>query len=193
MRMSLGRNKEHRMSSIVIVTGAPGTGKTTLASYLANASVRGVHVPADLFFTFPAHAISPYRPAAHQQNADIICALARTAAAFASRDYEVFLEGILGPWFLPMIAAEVQLSGAVVEYVVLQAPLEVSLSRVRQRSGRDRDPVVRQMHAQFANLGAYARHAVDAGERSTADLAREVATRRAAGAFTLDLQQLASR
>lgn len=49
---------------IVIVTGPPGAGKTTVSAHLARSSVQGLHLPADVFFTFPAHPIAPYRPAA---------------------------------------------------------------------------------------------------------------------------------
>src|SRR5215831_1189928 len=113
------------MSPIVIVTGAPGTGKTTFAACLAQRTARGLHIPADVFYTFPAHPISPYRAASHDQNRDIIIAVARTAATFAARSYDVFLDGIFGPWFLPVLAAELLSSGAAAEYVVLRAPLDI--------------------------------------------------------------------
>ena len=93
------------MLPIVIVTGSPGTGKTTVAAALAKARARGLHLPADVFFTFPAHAIPPYQPEARDQNRDIMIALARTAATFAGRGYDVFMDGIFGPWFLPVVAA----------------------------------------------------------------------------------------
>ena len=176
------------MSPIVIITGPPGTGKTTLAAYLARAKPRGMHIPADLFFTFPAHPISPYRATAHEQ----IIALARTAATFASRGYDVFLDGTFGPWFLPVIAAEFRMTGATVQYVVLHAPLDVALNRIRSRCGDRRDHVVRKMHGEFADLGRYASHAIETTDRSPRDLAAEFARRQAEGAFTLDLRSFGS-
>jgi len=95
-------------SPVLILTGPPGSGKTTVAALLAAASPRGLHIPADVFWTFPAHPVSPYRPAGHEQNADIVVGLTRAAAAVAICGYDVVVDGILGPWFLPTIAAELR-------------------------------------------------------------------------------------
>lgn len=92
--------RREAMSGITIVTGCPGAGKTTLAHHASKREARGLHIPADVFYTFPAHPISPILPEAHEQNAAVIVAVSRTAAAFASRGYAVFLDGIIGPWFL---------------------------------------------------------------------------------------------
>jgi len=177
------------MSSIVIVTGAPGTSKTTLAVHLAKSRERGLHIPADIFFTFPAHPISPYAVAAHAQNTDIMVALAQTAVTFAARNYDVFLDGIFGPWFLPLVASELRPSGIPVEYLVLQAPLEEALERVRRRCGDGKDHIVRQMHVAFADLGPYANHTIDTSNRTTDELAQEFVRRRIEGAFALDLER----
>jgi cytidylate kinase len=180
------------MAPIVIVTGAPGTGKTTVARRLAHARPRGLHLPADPFFEFPAHPISPYRPEAREQNVDLMIVLARTAAAFASRGYDVFLEGIFGPWFLPVLARELQSSGRPVDYVVLRAPLDTVVGRVRAREGSSRERVVRQMHAAFADLGEYAGHAVDTGEATPEEVVAAVWRGQADGVFTLDTARLAA-
>jgi cytidylate kinase len=180
------------MASIVIVTGSPGTGKTTLAAYLSKSHARGLHIPSDIFYTFPVHPISPYRSEAHEQNADIIVAVTHTAVIFAGRGYEVFLDGIFGPWFLPMMAAELRPSRLPVHYVVLRAPLEIALRRVQDRIGHERDHVVRQMHAAFANLGRYAGHTLDSQGR-VEEVAAEFARRHAGGEFLLDLNVTPSK
>jgi predicted kinase len=178
------------MSSIVIVTGAPGTGKTALAALLSEALPRGLHIPSDVFYSFPAHPIPPYRAEADDQNADIIVALAQTSAAFARRGYDVFLDGIFGPWFLPLMAAELMGVAVPVDYVVLCAPLEVALARAESRSRPTKADVVRQMHVAFADLGSYEAHAIDAGRRTLAELGEEFRRRQSQGDFMLDLRRV---
>src|SRR6185295_2827791 len=165
--------KQQGTSPVVIITGSPGTGKTTLAGHLARTKPRGLHLLSDVFYTFPAHPISPYEPAADEQNTDIIIALTRTATAFASRGYEVFLDGIVGPWFLPLVTAGLRRAEHSAEYVILQVPLEAALERVRGRQGSGKDHVVRQMHERFSDLGPFARHAIVSGERSVEEIAAE--------------------
>lgn len=173
------------MSAITILTGCPGTGKTTVAGLLANAKPRGLHIPADVFYTFPAHPISTYRPAALEQNTSIIMAVTETAKSFAGRGYTVMLDGIFGPWFLPvMTRATGPLEGSI-SYVILQAPLETALRRVQARIGHERDHVVRQLHEAFGDLGDYAKHAVDTGTRDAAAVAAELGPAIDRGEFLL--------
>lgn len=178
---------------IVIVTGPPGAGKTTLAAHLAGASARGVHVRGDAFFAFLAHPIAPLLPQSHGQNEIVIRATLRACVAFARGRYEVFLDGIFGPWFLPLVAVELAPAGVAVEYVVLRVALDEAHRRATTRA---EDPaaahVVAQMHAAFADLGALEQHALDVGTRDTLTLAAEVARLRAAGRFRLDLARLAA-
>jgi predicted kinase len=181
---------EGRASSIVILTGSPGTGKTTVGARLAKAKPRGLHIPSDVFYTFPAHPISPYRPAALEQNTDIIAAVTRTSAAFAGRGYHVILDGIFVPGFLPVMAMALQPTGVSVQYVVLRAPLEIALRRVQDRIGYEKDHVVRLMHAAFSDLGPYAAHSVDTGTRDADAVAADLGTSLDHGEFVLDLSQV---
>ena len=178
------------MSGITIVTGCPGAGKTTLAHHASKREARGLHIPADVFYTFPAHPISPILPEAHEQNAAVIVAVSRTAAAFASRGYAVFLDGIIGPWFLPVVAAEFGSTGIPVEYVVLQVSLEQAIRRAGSRTRPGAEAVVRHMHSEFQKLGNYASHVLDTTELGTDDALAEFTRRRSAGDFALDLAQV---
>lgn len=173
------------MSAITILTGCPGTGKTTVAALLAKSKPRGLHIPADVFYTFPAHPISPYRPAALEQNTDIIMAATQTAKAFAGRGYAVILDGIFGPWFLPVIVGTLGPADTRLSYVILQAPLEIALRRVQERVGHEKDHVVRQLHAAFVDLGTYAKHVVDTASRDAAAVAAELGPAVDRGEFLL--------
>jgi predicted kinase len=173
------------MPSVTILSGAPGTGKTTVAARLARSSVRGAHIQADLFFGFPASPIPPHLPAAQEQNATIMVALARTAAAFATRGYDVFLDGIFGPWFMPLLRAELADAAVDVHYVVLRAPLDICLQRVRGRRDQSDEAMVRKMHAELDELGAYTRHAVAASDLAAEQVADEITRRLRIGELRL--------
>lgn len=179
------------MSGITIVTGVPGAGKTTLSRRAAKADPRGLHLPADIFYTFPAYPVSPVLPEAHAQNEAMIAAVIRAAAAFAARDYEVFVDGIVGPWFLPVVAAELASTRIPVEYVVLQVGCDQAVRRATSRLQQPgAEVVVRHMHAEFQNLGEYAAHAFDTTDTSIDEAFAEFARRRSTGIFALDLTRI---
>jgi len=173
--------------AITIVTGSPGAGKTTLSGHAAKAHPRGVHLVSDVFYTFPAHPISPVLPESREQNAAVIAAATRAAAAFAWRGYAVFLDGIVGPWFLPVVAGELTSTDIRVEYVVLRVGLAEAVRRATTRAQPGPEAVVRQMHAAFEDLGPYASHVLDTTDLTSEETVAEFARRRAAGVFVLDL------
>ena len=150
------------MPRITVVTGAPGTGKTTFSKRLAALDPRGIHVVSDVFYGFPAHPVDPTRPESHDQNTAIVRAVARSAGAFAESGWPVVLDGIFGPWFLPELRGALP-EGAPVEYVVLRAPLDLCLRRVRERDGTGASAKVEHMHRALTDLGALSAHAMEAG------------------------------
>lgn len=173
----------------IIVTGPPGAGKTTVAGILASgASGPTVHLVTDMFYrAIRTGYVPPYLPEAQRQNEVVIEAIAGTVATFARGGYDIVVDGIIGPWFLPPIRAACARDRLAVSYVVLRPSLDVTLSRARERAGdelKDTDAIT-GMHGAFARLGDLEGHAIDTGdldaERTAAAVRRAVAT----GAYRL--------
>ena len=99
-------------------------------------------------------------------------------ATFARGGYDVVVDGILGPWFLPPFRALSERDRLAVSYVVLRPDLATTLSRAKERVGhelRDVDAIT-GLHAAFAQLGDLEDHAIDTGgldaEQTTAEVRR---------------------
>lgn len=143
---------------ILILTGPPGSGKTTTArSLAAGSTVPAVHLHTDDFWRFIARgAIPPYLPEAQAQNGVVMNVIARAAEEFAKGGYFVIVDGIIGPWFLgPFMALAVP-----VHYIVLRPPLAIAVERCRRRGGdtlSDADTIA-ALYEQLSSLGDLERH-----------------------------------
>jgi hypothetical protein len=180
------------MASVTIVSGSPAAGKTTLAARLARAAPRGVHVAGDALFAFLAHPIDPTRVESHAQNCTVLCAQARAVRAYADGGFDVYLDGVVGPWFLGCFAGALLPEFPHVDYVVLRARLGEAARRADARTAQPVPPAtVAQMHRAFADLGRFEPHALDTTGLDPDAVAAEFARRRAQGGFRLALEQVA--
>ena len=160
--------------SLIVVTGPPGAGKSTVARELAGAFPRSALVRGDDFFAFvSAGWVAPWLREAHTQNEVVLAAAAAAAGRFVTGGYTVVYDGVVGPWFLPAFAAATGLDE--LGYAVLLPSEEQCLTRVATRTGHgftDAD-AARQMYRQFAEAGVEERHVVRTGA-APSEIAAEI-------------------
>ncbi|WP_428982965.1 AAA family ATPase [Phytohabitans maris] len=141
-------------NEVIISTEPPAAGKTTVAELLAaNASVPTVHLTTDLFYRSIRYGIRPSVPAwsaAAERGGHE--AIVGTVATFARGGYNVVVDGMVGPWFLPPFRALAERDHLPVSYVVLRPDLDTTLSRTKQRMGHELEDVgaITGLHSAFA-------------------------------------------
>lgn len=170
------------MGSLLIVTGPPGAGKSTVATELAARAERSVLVEGDAFFGFlAAGRIEPWLPASHDQNTVVTDASGATAGRFAAGGYTTIFDGILGPWFLPTFTAASGLDA--LDYVMLMPSLTLCKERVARRSREGfRDlGATEKMHHEFATSSIEERHVLPVTVATPASLADTILTAQLAG------------
>jgi cytidylate kinase len=169
-------------ADVVVVTGPPGAGKSTVAALVAQAFDVAALVPGDDFFAYWTRGfVEPWLPASAHQNEVILGAAGAAVGAYAAGGCTVVYEGVLGPWLLAPFTAG--LGPAPLHYAVLLPPVQTCLERVGGRVGHGfaDAAATRQMHAAFAGVGIDPRHVVGDPSLPPAAVAAEVVRRMGAG------------
>lgn len=152
------------MAQVIILSGPPGSGKSSVAESLCERYDRTVHLETDALFAAVRMGFTkPWRAASARQNEMVSRAAARAATAYAQELYTVFIDAVVGPHLLPIYVDELQVARVRVQFVLLMPSLEETLRRGREREATLRvpEPQLRELHAQFVRYGPFAGCTID--------------------------------
>jgi len=175
---------------VLILSGPPGVGKTTVAAIFAQRAERSVHLEADRFFFFIRSGfVEPWDPASHEQNQMAMRTAAAAAASYATAGYETVFEGIVIPrWTLGVVRETLEVAGVPASYAVLRAPRAHCVARVQEREGHPdahAPDVLAALCSEFDDLEAFERHAIDVAGLDPEQAAAAVAARLEGGDLAL--------
>lgn len=148
------------MGELVIVSGPPGAGKSTVAAALAARRDPSVLVEGDAFFRFLHRGrVDPWLTEAHGQNIIVGEAAAAATARFAAGPFWTIYDGVVEPWALETFTA---MGAAPIHYVVLLPDIEgvrrpgaeARPARIPRRGGHP-------PHARGVRSGRYCRASPD--------------------------------
>jgi predicted kinase len=167
---------------LLLLTGTPGCGKTTIAPLVADHAPLSACLDLDWFFAkLRSGAIEPWREEAHQQNRVVLSAAASAVATFTAGGYFTVADGILNPSRLDLFVSACEPLGIDLNYAVLYAPLSVVLARVEARRtepehlGALADAgVVQDLWNGFEAHDVDDRHRVDSSDRPPGLIAEEI-------------------
>ncbi len=145
---------------IYLITGAPGSGKSTVCKALLQRHPLGLHIPVDdvrsMVVSGIAHPVPRWTPETGRQFALARRGAAQLARLYALANFAVAIDDVIPPGhdvddiFVP------ELVGLALRCVLLLPSLEVALARNQQRINKDFDTsvltyVITRLHDEFAS------------------------------------------
>jgi len=173
------------VADVLILSGPPGAGKTTVAQALAERYDRVAHIPVDVLrhFVTPTGYVPSSRPgpAWERQNRLAVrngCVIARN---FLEERYGVIVDDIVaGRLHLDWYVEDLKASGVAIHFVRLMPNLAECERRDRERKeGRAPPGRVAQVYEQILDAGDFAGAAIDNTDLSpyqTADRVQDLTT-----------------
>ncbi len=182
MSSEIDRPADSTAGTLLVVSGPPGSGKSTIGALLADRMSPSALIEGDAFFRFLRNGmIEPWRVEARAQNEAIMRIQATTASRYRSAGYETVYDGVVGPWFLDTFTA----AAGAFDYVVLMPPIQTCLDRITTRVDHEFDDATgtRSLHDQFADTCTVdlRAHVFDSSSGSPQEIADRITRARLSG------------
>lgn len=161
---------------LILISGPPAAGKSTVAQLIADALEPSVHLHGDLFFEGIRRGfVPPWAAGSRRQNEVVVAAMTAAALRYVQGGYHVVVDFVLGPWHLRPVIEQASVADAVLQYVVLRPSVDAAIERSRARGpAKLPDDAIRDLCVQFSDLDQYERHAVDSTTLTAAETAASV-------------------
>ena len=119
---------------LVILTGPPGAGKSTIGRLVAAEYNPSACIHSDWAYTTIVNGfIRQWEPESDPQNQAVIRSSIAMAARLVEGGYFTVIEGIFGPWYLHLVQDELDGHQIRPHYVVLRPDIEKCLERAQNR------------------------------------------------------------
>ncbi|MEX2224966.1 MAG: AAA family ATPase [Dehalococcoidia bacterium] len=165
------------MAQIVIVSGPPASGKSTVCEALCERYDRTVHLETDDAYGWIRMGfVRPWHTDSSRQNMMVSRAAARAATAFAQEGYAVFIDGVIGPAHLPVYLEELEKAGVPVHFALLLPALDVAVRRAAQREKRitGAEEMFRRVYPMFSDAPNFAGCTIDTSDMTPMQTADRV-------------------
>ena len=162
---------------VLVLSGPPAAGKSTVATLITDGWDLSIHLRADYFGDeFIRNGfLRPWTPESHEQNTTVIRAITAAAVEYANGGYSVVVDGIVGPWFVKLLTETFASHGVVWHYAILLPTSDVTLERSHSRSKTITQEALDKMYGEFtSHLDGYEKHVVDSTQLDAPQTAETV-------------------